>query len=107
MGIQIEELREGTGAEARAGNTVTVHFVGPLATGQKFASSRDRGKGFTFKLGAGQVIKGWDQGVAGMRIGQVRKLTIPPELAYGAGGFPPVIPPNSTLVFEVELLAVQ
>ncbi len=107
MGIQIEELREGAGTEARAGNTVTVHYVGTLTNGQKFDSSRDRGKGFTFKLGAGQVIQGWDQGVAGMRIGQIRKLTIPPELAYGAGGFPPVIPPNSTLVFEVELLAVQ
>ncbi len=107
MGIQIEELREGAGAEARAGNTVTVHYVGTLTNGQKFDSSRDRGTGFTFKLGAGQVIQGWDQGVAGMRIGQVRKLTIPPELAYGARGFPPVIPPNSTLVFEVELLAVQ
>lgn len=107
MGIQIEELREGAGAEARAGNTVTVHYVGTLTDGQKFDSSRDRGKGFTFKLGAGQVIQGWDLGVAGMRIGQMRKLTIPPELAYGARGFPPVIPPNSTLVFEVELLAVQ
>ncbi len=107
MGIQIEELREGAGAEARAGNTVTVHYVGTLTSGQKFDSSRDRGKGFTFKLGAGQVIQGWDQGVAGMRIGQIRKLTIPPELAYGARGFPPVIPPNSTLVFEVELLSVS
>lgn len=107
MGIQIEELRPGNGAEATPGTTVTVHYVGTLTNGQKFDSSRDRGKGFTFKLGAGQVIQGWDQGVAGMRIGQIRKLTIPPELAYGARGFPPVIPPNSTLVFEVELLAVQ
>jgi FKBP-type peptidyl-prolyl cis-trans isomerase len=107
MGIQIEELRPGNGAEAARGTTVTVHYVGTLTNGQKFDSSRDRGKGFTFKLGAGQVIQGWDQGVAGMRIGQIRKLTIPPELAYGARGFPPVIPPNSTLVFEVELLAVQ
>ncbi len=107
MGIQIEELRPGDGAEAIAGKTVTVHYVGTLTNGQKFDSSRDRGKGFTFKLGAGQVIQGWDQGVAGMRIGQIRKLTIPPELAYGARGFPPVIPPNSTLVFEVELLGVQ
>ncbi len=107
MGIQIEELRPGDGAEAIAGKTVTVHYVGTLTNGQKFDSSRDRGKGFTFKLGAGQVIQGWDQGVAGMRVGQIRKLTIPPELAYGARGFPPVIPPNSTLVFEVELLGVQ
>ena len=107
MGIQIEELRPGNGAEASPGTTVTVHYVGTLTNGQKFDSSRDRGKGFTFKLGAGQVIQGWDQGVAGMRVGQIRKLTIPPELAYGARGFPPVIPPNSTLVFEVELLSVQ
>jgi FKBP-type peptidyl-prolyl cis-trans isomerase FkpA len=106
MELQIEDLRPGTGAEARAGQRVTVHYVGTLTDGSKFDSSRDRGEGFTFKLGAGQVIKGWDQGVAGMKIGQLRKLTIPPELGYGARGFPPVIPPNSTLVFEVELLAV-
>lgn len=106
MGLQIEELRPGDGTEARAGNSVTVHYVGTLTNGKKFDSSRDRGKGFTFRLGAGQVIAGWDQGVAGMRIGQIRKLTIPPELAYGADGFGDVIPPQSTLVFEVELLAV-
>ena len=104
--MQIEELRPGDGPEAEAGKTVTVHYVGTLTNGQKFDSSRDRGKGFTFKLGAGDVIKGWDQGVAGMKVGQMRRLTIPPELAYGARGFPPVIPPNSTLVFEVELLSV-
>jgi len=107
MELQIEDLRPGTGAEARAGKTVTVHYVGTLTNGSKFDSSRDRNQGFTFKLGAGQVIKGWDQGVAGMKVGQLRKLTIPPELAYGARGFPPVIPPNATLVFEVELLAVK
>ena len=107
MGMQVEDLRPGTGAEARAGNSVTVHYVGTLTDGTKFDSSRDRGRGFAFKLGAGQVIKGWDQGVAGMKVGQLRKLTIPPELAYGARGFPPVIPPNSTLVFEVELLEVK
>jgi FKBP-type peptidyl-prolyl cis-trans isomerase FkpA len=106
MGLQIEELRVGDGTEARAGNTVTVHYVGTLTSGKKFDSSRDRGKGFTFRLGAGQVIAGWDQGVAGMKIGQIRKLTIPPELAYGEDGFGDVIPPQSTLVFEVELLAV-
>jgi FKBP-type peptidyl-prolyl cis-trans isomerase FkpA len=105
--LQIENLRAGSGAEAAAGNTVTVHYVGTLTNGSKFDSSRDRGQGFTFKLGAGQVIAGWDQGVAGMRIGEVRKLTIPPQLAYGERGFPPVIPPQSTLVFEVELLAVR
>jgi len=107
MGLQIEELRPGTGDEARSGDNVTVHYVGTLTDGKKFDSSRDRGEGFTFNLGAGQVIKGWDQGVAGMKVGQIRKLTIPPELAYGTRGFPPVIPPNSTLVFEVELLSVE
>ena len=105
--LQIENIRPGTGAEARAGTQVTVHYVGTLTNGTKFDSSRDRGEGFRFKLGAGQVIKGWDQGVAGMRVGEVRRLTIPPDLAYGARGFPPVIPPHSTLVFEVELLEVR
>lgn len=105
--LQIEDMKPGEGAEATAGKSVTVHYVGTLTTGSKFDSSRDRGKGFTFTLGQGQVIKGWDQGVAGMKIGGLRKLTIPPELAYGAKGFPPVIPPNSTLVFEVELLSVK
>jgi FKBP-type peptidyl-prolyl cis-trans isomerase len=105
--LQIETVREGQGAEAKAGNTVTVHYVGTLTDGKKFDSSRDRGKGFSFKLGAGQVIKGWDQGVAGMKVGTVRKLTIPPHLAYGDRGFPGAIPPNSTLVFEVELLEVR
>ena len=104
--LQIETLKAGEGAEARTGNNVTVHYVGTLTDGKKFDSSRDRGRGFSFKLGAGMVIKGWDQGVAGMKIGEVRKLTIPPDLAYGAAGRPPVIPPSSTLVFEVELLSV-
>src|SRR5512138_3742048 len=107
MELKIEDLRAGTGAEARAGQRVTVHYVGTLTNGSKFDSSRDRDEGFTFKLGAGQVIKGWDQGVAGMKVGQIRKLTIPPELGYGARGFPPVIPANATLVFEVELLGVK
>ena len=106
-GLGIEDIKTGTGAEAKAGNTVTVHYVGTLTNGNKFDSSRDRGQGFSFKLGAGQVIKGWDQGVAGMKIGGVRKLTIPADLGYGARGYPPVIPPNSTLLFEVELLAVK
>jgi len=106
MDLQIEEIKQGTGAEATAGQRVTVHYVGTLTNGSKFDSSRDRGKGFSFDLGRGQVIKGWDRGVAGMKVGGVRKLTIPPDLAYGDRGFPPVIPPGSTLVFEVELLGV-
>ena len=106
MPLQIDDLKIGNGAEAVAGKRVTVHYVGTLTTGKKFDSSRDRGEGFTFRLGAGEVIQGWDKGVAGMKVGGMRKLTIPPEMGYGAGGYPPVIPPNSTLVFEVELLGV-
>ena len=106
MPLDIQDLKVGNGDEAVAGKTVTVHYVGTLTNGTKFDSSRDRGQGFKFKLGAGQVIQGWDKGVAGMKVGGLRKLVIPPEMGYGAGGFPPVIPPNSTLVFEVELLSV-
>jgi len=105
--LKVEDIKLGEGSEAKSGSNVTVHYVGTLTNGQKFDSSRDRGQGFAFQLGAGNVIKGWDLGVDGMKIGGVRKLTIPPELAYGARGFPPVIPPNSTLVFEVELLQVR
>ena len=105
--LAIEDLKLGEGTEASAGKQVTVHYVGTLTDGSKFDSSRDRGKGFSFKLGAGQVIKGWDQGVAGMKVGGLRKLTIPPELAYGERGFPPVIPARATLIFEVELLSVS
>lgn len=107
MSLQIDDMKVGTGAEAKAGTRVTVHYVGTLTNGSKFDSSRDRGQGFSFQLGAGQVIKGWDQGVAGMKVGGLRKLTIPPDMGYGARGFPPVIPPHSTLVFEVELLDVK
>jgi FKBP-type peptidyl-prolyl cis-trans isomerase FkpA len=105
--LVIEDMKLGDGAEARAGQSVTVHYVGTLTDGKKFDSSRDRGQGFSFKLGAGQVIKGWDQGVAGMKVGGLRKLTIPPELGYGDRGFPGAIPPRSTLIFEVELLSVR
>ena len=106
--LQIETLRAGEGAEAKRGDTVTVHYVGTLTNGKKFDSSRDRNKGFSFKLGEGRVIQGWEQGVAGMKVGELRKLTIPPALAYGdrdvGGG---LIPASSTLVFEVELLSVS
>ncbi len=105
-GLQIEEVTEGTGAEAKAGAQVRVHYTGWLTTGKKFDSSKDRGDPFSFKLGGGQVIRGWDEGVAGMKVGGVRKLTIPPELGYGARGAGGVIPPNATLVFDVELLGV-
>jgi FKBP-type peptidyl-prolyl cis-trans isomerase len=106
MELVIEEVKAGTGTACKAGDRVTVHYVGTLTDGTKFDSSRDRGKGFTFTVGRGEVIKGWDQGVAGMTPGQVRKLTIPPQLAYGERGFPGAIPPNATLCFEVELLSV-
>jgi FKBP-type peptidyl-prolyl cis-trans isomerase FkpA len=105
--FQSEILKPGAGAEPKAGHTETVHYVGTLTDGKKFDSSRDRNEGFVFKLGAGQVIKGWDQGVAGMKVGELRKLTIPASMAYGERGFPPVIPANATLVFEVELLGVR
>jgi len=105
--LKQEDLVVGGGAEAVAGKTVSVHYTGKLTDGTKFDSSLDRGDPFSFRLGAGQVIKGWDQGVAGMKVGGKRLLTIPPELGYGQRGFPGAIPPNSTLVFEVELLGVS
>lgn len=106
--LKIEDIKVGDGAEAVAGKEVVVHYVGTLfGSGTKFDSSRDRGEPFPFPLGAGRVIQGWDQGVQGMKVGGIRKLTIPPALAYGEAGSPPVIPPNATLVFEVELLEVK
>ncbi len=105
-GLIIEELVAGTGATAAAGQHVSVHYTGWLTTGQKFDSSKDRDDPFEFRLGAGQVIRGWDEGVQGMNVGGSRKLTIPPELAYGSRGAGGVIPPHATLVFEVELLGI-
>ncbi len=105
-GLVYEEVVVGSGSEAVAGQRVTVHYTGWLTDGTKFDSSKDRGDPFRFSLGAGQVIAGWDQGVAGMKVGGTRKLTIPPQLGYGARGAGGVIPPNATLVFEVELLEV-
>ena len=105
--LLIEDLTVGSGDTATAGQSVSVHYTGWLTDGQKFDSSLDRNDPFEFRLGAGQVIPGWDQGVAGMQIGGKRKLTIPPNLAYGARGAGGVIPPNATLVFEVELLGVN
>ena len=106
MGLQIEDLKIGIGAEAVSGQNVSVHYTGWLTNGTKFDSSVDRGSPFQFPLGGGRVIQGWDQGVAGMRVGGKRKITIPPELGYGARGAGGLIPPNATLVFEVELLGV-
>ena len=106
-GLIIEELVVGAGAEACAGQHVTVHYTGWLTNGTKFDSSKDRNDPFAFALGARQVISGWDEGVQGMRIGGTRKLTIPPQLGYGARGAGGVIPPNATLVFEVELLGLD
>ena len=105
-GLMYEDQVAGNGAEAKAGNTVEVHYTGTFKDGKKFDSSVDRGRPFSFKLGAGQVIKGWDEGVAGMKVGGKRKLTIPSELAYGKNGRSK-IPPDAELTFEVELLKVN
>lgn len=103
----IEDLTTGQGDEATVGKIVIVHYTGWLTDGTKFDSSKDRNDPFDFPLGAGHVIRGWDEGVAGMKVGGTRKLTIPPEMGYGSRGAGGVIPPNATLVFEVELLAVK
>jgi FKBP-type peptidyl-prolyl cis-trans isomerase FkpA len=105
--LEIEDTNVGAGEAAKAGDRVTVHYTGWLTDGTKFDSSKDRGTPFQFNLGAREVIAGWDQGVAGMQVGGARKLTIPPELGYGARGAGGVIPPNATLVFEVELLGIN
>jgi FKBP-type peptidyl-prolyl cis-trans isomerase len=107
-GLEYIDQKEGTGEAAKAGNTVSVHYTGTLKdSGKKFDSSLDRGQPFKFKLGAGMVIKGWDEGVAGMKVGGKRKLIIPSKLAYGERGAGGLIPPNADLVFEVELLKIE
>lgn len=105
-GLIYDDVTVGSGEEAVRGRTVSVHYTGWLTDGTKFDSSKDRNEPFEFPLGAGYVIRGWDEGVQGMRVGGVRKLTVPPELGYGARGAGGVIPPNATLVFEVELLEI-
>lgn len=105
--LQVQDEKVGTGAEAKAGDTVSVNYLGTLTSGQKFDSSYDRNEPFEFRLGSHQVIEGWEKGIMGMREGGKRVLIIPPEMAYGSEGAPPVIPPNATLKFEVELLDVK
>ncbi|HEY3853283.1 MAG TPA: FKBP-type peptidyl-prolyl cis-trans isomerase [Verrucomicrobiae bacterium] len=105
--MKIEKITQGNGVTPKKGDTVTVHYTGWLTSGAKFDSSVDRDEPFAFVLGEGQVIQGWDQGVATMRVGDKAKLTIPPDLAYGASGYPGAIPPNATLIFEVELLSIS
>jgi FKBP-type peptidyl-prolyl cis-trans isomerase len=106
-GLQYWEIRVGNGEVAKEGSHVRVHYSGWLTTGKKFDSSVDRGQPFDFTIGNGEVIKGWEEGVAGMKVGGKRQLRIPPELGYGAGGSPPDIPANATLIFDIQLLAVQ
>lgn len=106
-GLKYIDLELGTGAMPKKGQHVIVHYTGWLTNGKKFDSSVDRNESFSFVLGAGEVIKGWDEGVASMRVGGKRKLTIPPALGYGAKGYPGAIPPNATLIFEVQLLRIR
>lgn len=105
--LKIEDLKLGEGKEVKTGDNITIHYKGTLENGQKFDSSYDRGQPFQTKIGVGQVIKGWDQGVVGMKVGGKRRLIIPPDLGYGPMGYPPVIPPNATLIFEVELVDIN
>ncbi|MFZ0299773.1 MAG: FKBP-type peptidyl-prolyl cis-trans isomerase [Candidatus Sulfotelmatobacter sp.] len=106
-GLVYWDIRVGNGAEAKEGSHVRVHYTGWLTTGKKFDSSVDAGKPFDFTIGNGEVIKGWEEGVAGMKVGGKRQLRIPPALAYGAAGYPGAIPPNATLIFDIQLLNVE
>ena len=105
--LKIEDLKIGSGPEVKSGDTISINYLGTLVNGKKFDSSYDRGQPFETQIGVGQVIKGWDQGVVGMKVGGKRRLTIPPELGYGSQEIPNVIPANSTLIFEVELVAIK
>jgi len=108
MGVEVQTIKEGDGSTfPKTGQTVVVHYTGTLTDGTKFDSSRDRGKPFKFKIGKGEVIRGWDDGVAQMSVGQRAKLTCSPDYAYGSKGHPGIIPPNSTLVFDVELIKLE
>ncbi|OGE33554.1 peptidylprolyl isomerase [Candidatus Daviesbacteria bacterium RIFCSPLOWO2_02_FULL_41_8] len=105
--LKIEDIKEGTGSAVKSGDIITIHYSGTLLNGTKFDSSYDRGQPFQTQIGVGQVIKGWDQGLIGMKVGGKRKLTIPPDLAYGERGAGAVIPPNATLIFDLELLDIK